>query len=207
MGALLTQVWVQTNSDLITDATAAGKGLLTAEDMAAQRTLLSVYSIAQVDGIISGLGALTAEDIDTLAEINAVLTDADLASISYVTGLIGVTVQAYDADTAKLDVAQTWPARQIPGSSAITFASSITDDLDANGLVRTLTLTGDVDTFAVSNGTNYQIRRYYVLQDGTGGHTITFSGIDGTEPVIDTDANALTVFEIEFVPGTGARFV
>jgi hypothetical protein len=112
----------------------------------------------------------------------------------------------YD-NAAKLDVAQTWPARQIPGSSAITFVSSITDDLDANGLVRTLTLTGDVTTFAVSNGTNYQIRRYYVLQDGTGGHTITFSGIDGTEPVIDTDANALTVFEIEYVPGTGARFV
>lgn len=48
------------------------------------RTLISVYSTSEVDAIIGGIDGLTSEDIDTLAEINAILTDADVASISYV---------------------------------------------------------------------------------------------------------------------------
>lgn len=54
------------------------------------RTLLSVYSTSEVDAIIGGIDGLTSADIDTLSEINAILTDADLASISYVdSGLSG----------------------------------------------------------------------------------------------------------------------
>ena len=54
------------------------------------RTLLSVYSTSEVDSIIGGIEGLTSADIDTLAEINGILTDADLASISYVdSGLSG----------------------------------------------------------------------------------------------------------------------
>jgi hypothetical protein len=54
------------------------------------RTLISVYSTSEVDSIIGGITALTSADIDTLAEINAILTDADLASVSYVdSGLSG----------------------------------------------------------------------------------------------------------------------
>jgi hypothetical protein len=54
------------------------------------RTLISVYSTSEVDAIIGGIEGLTSADIDTLAEINAILTDADLASVSYVdSGLSG----------------------------------------------------------------------------------------------------------------------
>ena len=54
------------------------------------RSLISVYSTTEVDSIIGGIGALTAADIDTLAEINAILTDADVASVTYVdSGLSG----------------------------------------------------------------------------------------------------------------------
>lgn len=54
------------------------------------RTLISVYSTSEVDAIIGGISGLTSADIDTLAEINAILTDADLASVSYVdSGLSG----------------------------------------------------------------------------------------------------------------------
>ena len=66
----------------IYDATTAGRAIITAADAAAQRTLLSVYSTAQVDGLLSGLGALTSEDIDTLAELNAILTDANFATVA-----------------------------------------------------------------------------------------------------------------------------
>jgi hypothetical protein len=52
--------------------------------------LIGVYTTAQVDSIIGGIEGLTSADIDTLAEINAILTDADLASVSYVdNGLSG----------------------------------------------------------------------------------------------------------------------
>jgi hypothetical protein len=53
------------------------------------RTLISVYSTSEVDAIIGGIDGLTSADIDTLAEINAILSDADLASVSYVDGLAG----------------------------------------------------------------------------------------------------------------------
>lgn len=46
--------------------------------------LMGVYTDDQVDAIISGLTFLTSEDIDTLAEINAILGDADVASVTYV---------------------------------------------------------------------------------------------------------------------------
>lgn len=51
------------------------------------RGLIGVYSEAEVDALIAALDELTSEDIDTLAEINAILTDANLASIAYVDGL------------------------------------------------------------------------------------------------------------------------
>lgn len=171
------------------------------------RTLIGVYSTSEVDGLLSGLGALTAEDIDTLAEINAVLVDADLASISYVTGLIGTTIQAYDADTAKLDIAQVWPATQRAAVDSNTFAADFDDDTSAGSLKQKMTLTADITDFTMSNGTEGQHRIWYFLQNGTGGWTITFAGIDGTEPTVDTAANALTVVEFEYVAGTGWRFV
>lgn len=74
----------------IYDASSDGRSLVAAANFADMRTLLSVYSTSQVDALISAIDGLTSADIDTLAEINAVLTDADLASVSYVdSGLSG----------------------------------------------------------------------------------------------------------------------
>jgi hypothetical protein len=67
--------------------------MLTAADAAAQRSLISVYSTAEVDAIIGGLTFLTSSQIDTLGEINAIIGDADLVSqartITAGTGLSG----------------------------------------------------------------------------------------------------------------------
>lgn len=72
----------------------------TATDAGEFRTAISVYSVAQVDSLLSGLGALTAEDIDTLAEINAILTDADIASVTYVDALAANYATTEQGDTA-----------------------------------------------------------------------------------------------------------
>ena len=77
----------------IYDSTAAGRSMLTAADAAAQRSLIGVYSTSEVDAIIGGLTFLTSSQIDTLAEINAILGDADLVpqsrAITAGTGLSG----------------------------------------------------------------------------------------------------------------------
>ncbi|GAB5444375.1 MAG: hypothetical protein Fues2KO_47240 [Fuerstiella sp.] len=100
-----------------------------------------------------------------------------------------------------------WTAPQIAPPDSVAFAATIVDDTSSGSLNQKLTLTGDVTSFTMSNGSEGQRRVWYILQDGTGGHTVTFSGIDGTEPTIDTTANALTVVEMEYVAGTGWRFV
>ena len=62
-----------------------------------------IYSSAEVDALLAGVSGLAEEDIDTLAEINAILTDANLASVAYVDGLASnyaTAAQGAKADTA-----------------------------------------------------------------------------------------------------------
>lgn len=70
-----------TNADRVLVTSAGRVSEATAADV---RSLISVYSTSEVDGLLSGLAALTSADIDTLAELNAILSDADVASVSYV---------------------------------------------------------------------------------------------------------------------------
>ena len=113
-------------SSAIYDATTAGKTLLTAADEAAQRTLLSVYSTSEVDAIIGGIDGLTSADIDTLAEINAILTDADLASVSYVdSGLSGKQAALISGTNIK-----TVNSTSLLGSGNITVGLSGTGSVD-----------------------------------------------------------------------------
>lgn len=79
----ITKVFRSASGVLFGRATAGtGRGEeLTPADV---RTLISVYSTSEVDAIVGGIDGLTSADIDTLAEINAILTDADLASLTYV---------------------------------------------------------------------------------------------------------------------------
>jgi hypothetical protein len=89
------------------------------------RSIISVYSTAEVDAIISGIDGLTSADIDTLAEINAILTDADLASVSYVDGL--AANYATDAQGALADSALQ------PADIASGTITARADDIDLSG--------------------------------------------------------------------------
>ncbi len=81
---------------------------------------------------------------------------------------IGSTVQAYDADTAKLDVAQAWAAVQTAKDGTLPDAASIVWDGDANGQVVACTLTA-ARTFAAP--TNIRKSAQYILRLTTGGFT------------------------------------
>jgi hypothetical protein len=108
---------------------------------------------------------------------------------------------------ATLNTQQAWSSTQYAVVDANTFAATFDDDTSAGSIKQKMTLSADITAFTMSAGVEGQTRIWYFLQDGTGGWTITFSGIDGTEPTIDTDADALTVVEMEYVAGTGWRFV
>lgn len=120
-----------------------------------------------------GLGTMaveTATDYVATADIGSTVQGYD-AGLAYLDGLnftdessfktgvnleIGVDVQAYDADTAKLDVAQTYTAQQTFGElkeTVFTLATSGTVALDpANGSIQTCASSGPTFTDSLEAG-------------------------------------------------------
>ena len=110
---------------------------------------------------------------------------------------VGTTVQAFDADTAKTDVAQNFTAAQRAAITALTFAAEMTPNFnDSNNFSVTLTGTG-----RIKNPTNQvagQSGSIFITQDGTGSHTLSWGNSGGTSawywkggtaPTLSTAAN------------------
>lgn len=117
---------------------------------------------------------------------------------------IGVAVQAYDADTAKTDVEQTWTAQQTPMKGTLTDGANIDWNGDTHGQVVKLTLGGNRTMNAPTNineGAMYALR---VAQDATGSRTISWNAAykfgGAGAPTLTTAANA--VDWIFFIGGT-----
>jgi hypothetical protein len=87
------------------------------------------------------------------------------AVAGYVSGLIGSTIQAYDADTAKLDVAQSWAASQrgtITTDNDGSFNQSVTNNFKCTptataALTFTNHTAGQSGLILFVNGSNYAI--------------------------------------------------
>jgi hypothetical protein len=76
--------------------------------------------------------------IDLTAAGRALLDDADAAAQRVTLGLeIGVNVQAYDADTAKLDVGQTYTAQQVMTSGLVLQSVAAADIADIANVINT----------------------------------------------------------------------
>jgi hypothetical protein len=124
---------------------------------------------------------------------------------------IGVTIQAYDADTAKLDVANTWAAAQTFNAGLIiadevretptvaNTSTAYTVDI-ANGTLFDLTLTGNC-TFTFPAATAGRQFTLILKQDATGSRTITWPSavrwVSGAAPTITPIASRTDV--ISFV--------
>jgi hypothetical protein len=86
---------------------------------------------------------------------------------------IGVTVQAYDADTAKLDVAQSFTAAQRGSTDTdATNTGTVTLDFGVNQNF-VLTLTGDVTLDNPTTEVVGQSGFIVFIQDGTGSRTVS----------------------------------
>jgi hypothetical protein len=127
------------------------------------------YGSVKVDSIVTSTKTVT---VDNLLEAS----------------LIGTAVQAYDADTAKLDVVQTFTAVQTLTDPAIigtitedthAFGSSPDFEIDpANGSIQLLLLTGNHKP----KGTNFQNGKKILLfvSDGSGEFPYTIDWTDST---------------------------
>jgi hypothetical protein len=87
--------------------------------------------------------------------------------------VIGTDVQAYDADTAKTDVAQTFTALQ-------TFAGTSSNaDLKTSNIVEAVTISATAATGTIAYDITTQSVLYYTT-DASGNFTVNFRGSSGT---------------------------
>lgn len=160
------------NLDLISalfpsDALEVASGGTGAADAATARTNLGVQALAAGLTDIAGL-AVTDGNVIVGDGTNWVAESGDTVRTSL--GLaIGTDVQAYDVDTAKTDVAQTFTAAQ---RGTVTTDDDLSFDLSAtNNFFCTPAGTG---TLTFTNHTAGQSG--FILLDNSGGHSITAAG-------------------------------
>lgn len=110
------------------------------------------------------------------------------------TSTIGSAVQAYDADTAKTDTAQTFTAAQRGTITALTDGATITPDFALSNNF-SVTLAG---SRTVANPTNLvagQSGSIFITQDGTGSRTLIWNSYwdfaTGVAPTLSTTAGAV----------------
>lgn len=142
------------------------------------------------------LASPLAQEVDGLEDfINSTVADGDSLTASD----IGTTVQAYDPDTAKTDVAQSFSKAQGSTPVALTDGANIATDASLSN-VFTVTLGGNR---TLDNPTNLVAGRVYtwiISQDGTGGHTLAFgSNFDFPGGVAPTIANGIS--DVSIVTG------
>jgi hypothetical protein len=174
--------------------------------------------VADINGLTASASELNILDGATLSttELNYVdgVTSAVQTQLNAkaATADIGVTIQAYDADTAKLDVAQTFTANQTVTAelkansynesyTAVTSTSNAaTVNCEAgNTFMHTLT---ENTTFTFSNppasGTGYTMTVEIIQDASASGYTVTWpTSVDwpsATAPTLTATASAVDVF-------------
>lgn len=167
------------------------------------RFLQVTNNLSDLDNAVTARQNLGVEiGVDVQAYDATILTSSD----------IGSTVQGYDADTAKLDVAQTFTADQTVSAelkatsynetyvSVTSTSNATTVDCEVgNTFMHTLT---ENTTFTFSNppvsGTAYTMSIEIIQDAGGNGYTVTWpASVDfpaATAPTLTADANAVDVF-------------
>ena len=111
--------------------------------------------------------------------------------------VIGTDVQAYDADTAKTDVAQEYTSQQSFNATTLTFDATQDWNLATNQVCK-VTLTANTTFDAPTNQVDGSVYVITIIQDGTGSRTAgwntVFKWAGGTAPTLTEDASAKDVF-------------
>lgn len=170
---------------------------------------------SELDSATSGVGTNAG---NLTAHLNDTVDAHDASAISNVAAgnIVATTVQAaideLDGEKGGKDVANTWTAGQRGEVTTLTDAASITSDLAASNNF-TVTITADRTLANPSNMTVGQSGVYYVVQDSTGGWTLSFGSywkfVDGGVPdtgVMGASAWGLIVYEVRSTTLIAAEF-
>jgi hypothetical protein len=188
--------------DLIAEKGAAGAGT---GDMIAANNLSDLTNAATARNNL-GLGTAATHahgDYATAAHTHTgVYEPADGTILK--SANIGSTVQGYDVDTAKLDVAQVWTAQQTAKNGSLTDGTTIDWNGATNGQVVAVTLGGNRTMNAPTNIVQYAMYVLRVAQDGTGSRTLAFNaaykfGTAGA-PTLTTTASKVDI--LGFIGGS-----
>jgi len=159
--------------------------------------------------------------LDTATASSTYLTQANASSTyqtqagmsSYVpTSAIGTTVQAYNANNAVTDTAQTFTKAQRGAYVTLTDAATIATDLSLGNQFQ-VTLGGNRTLGAPTNVVAGQSGVIRVVQDGTGSRTLAYNSVfkfpGGTAPTLTTTANAvdLLAYHVESTTRIAVRFI
>ena len=179
--------------------TAIAAGVVVNADVSASAAIAfsKLANVSATDRLLgrSTAGAGAIEEVTCTAAGRALIDDADAAAQRTTLGVaIGTDVQAYDADTAKTDVTQSFTAQQRGAITALTDGATITADFAlANNF--SVTLGGNRTLANPTNQTAGASGCIWITQDGTGSRTLAyganwdFSG--GTAPTLSTAAAAV----------------
>jgi len=162
-------------------------------------------------GLTQDVGVPSDDTITSAKIVDGTIVNADInasAAIADTKISLGTAIQAYDADTAKTDVSQTWSATQNFADQIVqrpemkdyaetvyaggNTSTAVTLD-ETNGNVQTFTMTGNC-TFTMPSGAGLQAGTSLTLiltQDGTGSRTGAFTSVKwagGTAPTLTTTA-------------------
>ncbi|MFZ9959083.1 MAG: hypothetical protein ACO3GP_01730 [Candidatus Limnocylindrus sp.] len=120
---------------------------------------------------------------------------------------IGVSVQAYDADTAKTDVAQTFTAAQRGTVVALTSGATITPDFAA---AQNFSLTLGVNA-TLANPTNLTAGQSGVIVITNGAYTMSFGGYwkfpGGTAPSLTQSGTDVLAYYVDSSTRITARLI
>lgn len=193
------------NSDLTSGAsiaTSIGSGVIVNGDISASAgiTYNKLQDVSATNKLLgrSSAGAGDIEEITCTAAGRALLDDADATAQRTTLGVrVGVDVQAYDADTAKTDIAQTFTAAQRGSITALTDAATIAVNFASSNFF-SVTLNGNRTLANPSNMVAGQSGAIFITQDAvTGGRTLAYDTYwefaGGTAPTLSTATNAVDV--------------
>lgn len=147
-------------------------------------------------------------------KVDSIVTSTKTVAVDNLlsTTAVGTTVQGYDADTAKTDVAQNFTAAQRGSYVTLTDAATVAIDLSLGNHFQ-IVLGGNRVIGAPTNVVAGQSGVIRLVQDATGSRTASWNSVfkfpGGTAPTLTTAASSvdLVAYHVESATRIAARFI